>query len=482
MFMLSYLVISVTLLVLLIKTLGTIYRHKQRRIVRRYLIFLIASIVLYTGFPGHFVAFLIYYITTVASVQESTLHHEFDMWSQIIKTAIILGSITGIIIASIRIAEVHPRFAERSSSKDTEIPTIYNTLTEDLMTECILFTLFSLHMLFKSRSTLSDTVSVNSSAHHKQYEIKVVPEDVYLLGADSAIFESSTKFLEGKVREIEAETFFDLRILNSTSDYDLEQSLSPINNFESLAAHSGNKGGKSGAFIYATYDHKFILKTITRSELKQLLKMVSSLSSHLHNYMGSYLSRILGIFKVERTGKSSFNVMLIECLIPPITELTCTFDMKGSVDGRRRLKDPFIVSIDKIPNGIVCKDLDFLQTQRRLQIDPSDYRVLMQTLERDVEYLRSQKVMDYSMLVGITDDPNLLKPYSKYFIKASRGLYCCFGIIDFLQSYNYRKRLETFGLVIRKRNQPSSVKPSLYSRRFLDFLNKVVVPLTGTQC
>lgn len=97
------------------------------------------------------------------------------------------------------------------------------------MKECILFTLFSLHMLFKSRSIMSEDLSINSTnSSQKQYEIKVVPEDIYLLGADSAIFSSnsslhSAKFLEGKVRELESQTFFDLRNLNSNSDVDIEK-------------------------------------------------------------------------------------------------------------------------------------------------------------------------------------------------------------------------------------------------------------------
>jgi 1-phosphatidylinositol-4-phosphate 5-kinase len=253
--------------------------------------------------------------------------------------------------------------------------------------------------------------------------------------------------------------------------------LSPVPNFETLAAHIGNKGGKSGAFMYQTYDHRFILKTVKSSEVKTLLKMLEDLRDYLSTSPLSYLTRILGLYSVERTGKSSFYLMIMECIVPPLDQLICTFDLKGSVDGRSKLNDRSIRYIREIPTGIVCKDLDFMQTQRSLEIYADDYHHFRASLANDVEFLRNHEVMDYSLLLGLTDNEALARPFGKYCLRASQGLFCCIGVIDFLQSYNYRKRLETFGLVIRKRNQPSCVKPELYSRRFMEFMMRAIRPM-----
>jgi hypothetical protein len=229
--------------------------------------------------------------------------------------------------------------------------------------------------------------------------------------------------------------------------------------------------------MYQTFDHRFILKTINKSEVKTLLKMLDDVHSYLANNSTSYLTRILGLYRMERTGKNSFYLIIMECILPPLDKLLCVFDLKGSKEGRRKLNDALIGSIEMIPVGIVCKDLDFLQTQKQLQLEPADYLALMSVLSCDIELLSRQGVMDYSLLLGMTDDEALLKPYAKYSVKATNGLHCCFGVIDFLQSYNYRKRLETFGLVIRKKDQPSCVKPTLYSERFLRFMAEVIRPL-----
>lgn len=253
--------------------------------------------------------------------------------------------------------------------------------------------------------------------------------------------------------------------------------MSPVLNYDKLTSHAGNKGGSSGAFMFQTYDNRFIIKTITASELKTLLKMLQDLSTHFHDNKHSYITRILGLYSVERVGKNSFYLMLMECILPPIDQMLCVFDLKGSLANRNRLKNDSIVSIEMIPRGIVCKDIDFLQTQKHIDFIPEDCALLLARLESDVRFLERQKVMDYSLLLGLTDDEELLKPYASYSMKASRGIYCSIGVIDFLQSYNYRKRLEYFGLVIRKRNEPSCIKPTLYSARFIEFINKVLRPI-----
>jgi 1-phosphatidylinositol-4-phosphate 5-kinase len=228
--------------------------------------------------------------------------------------------------------------------------------------------------------------------------------------------------------------------------------------------------------MYRTFDHRFILKTVKKSEVKTLTKMLEDMRNYLRSASVSYLTRILGLYCVERTGKSPFYLMIMECIVPSFDKLTAVFDLKGSIENRKQLKDSGIVSIELIPQGLVCKDIDFLQTQQFLEVDSAAYEAFYTGVAGDVEFLRRNGVMDYSLLLGLTADEGLLRPYEKYTMRTRSGLVCCLGVIDILQSYNYLKRLQTFSLVIRKKKQPSCVEPTLYSIRYLEFLRKIIRP------
>lgn len=96
------------------------------------------------------------------------------------------------------------------------------------MTECILFTLFSLHKLFKARDQLTELTLNPMQDDHALLEIEVSPEDIRELGSNSLFFESkcnlqTAECLRGKVKEVKADVFQDLRGLNFTTDSNMMQ-------------------------------------------------------------------------------------------------------------------------------------------------------------------------------------------------------------------------------------------------------------------
>jgi hypothetical protein len=218
--------VNVTLLGFLIITLKHVYRQKQRRIVKRYIGFLGASAVLYSFFPGYCVVFTVNYIRVKCGLSET-----YEYWDELAvshsqSTVIVVGTLTGAILAAFRIAEVHPKLAQ--DEMKTEVSNVYSRLTEDLMTECILFTLFSLHMLFKKRSHRGDD-AINTQLYRlTMQEVQVTPSDILGLGEDAWHFEADSesyaaKYLNGKVTEIEGEAFMELRDINFTTEADLMQ-------------------------------------------------------------------------------------------------------------------------------------------------------------------------------------------------------------------------------------------------------------------
>jgi 1-phosphatidylinositol-4-phosphate 5-kinase len=58
-------------------------------------------------------------------------------------------------------------------------------------------------------------------------------------------------------------------------------------------------GGKSGSFFFFTEDKKFIIKSLTKKEKKNLMTMLPNLVSHIEMTNGkSIISRVYGLFKV----------------------------------------------------------------------------------------------------------------------------------------------------------------------------------------
>ena len=81
---------------------------------------------------------------------------------------------------------------------------------------------------------------------------------------------------------------------------------------------------------------------------------------------------------------------------------------------------------------------------------------------------------DYRQIVGLLDDPK----YKGHVYRSDNKNYIyIIGIIDYLQKYNLRKRLETFvkGITVGKeKNMISAVEPDYYGNRFKDFMIKNV--------
>jgi hypothetical protein len=227
--------------------------------------------------------------------------------------------------------------------------------------------------------------------------------------------------------------------------------------------------------LYISYDHRFILKTMTESEKDSLMKLLPDLTDHLCDPRGkSYLAKIYGVYSVQRSGKDSFFILIMECLLP--VDTIAVFDLKGSISGRRKLKDPSITTIEQLPKGLICKDLDFLQTQKYFDLRDSDFLEFKMNIEADSLLLTKHHLMDYSLLVGMCRGQTLTSHYERSGLVLERGMVIYLGIIDYLQAFNYRKRLETWALELTRKSAPSCVEPVKYSSRFFAFIVSVFQP------
>ena len=79
------------------------------------------------------------------------------------------------------------------------------------------------------------------------------------------------------------------------------------------------------------------------------------------------------------------------------------FDLKGSLVNRK-------VKGRTTPSSTL-KDVNFLLTSKQtkdfVRLDDCDKRHVRQALQKDVEFLRSEGIMDYSLLLGLEKKPQI---------------------------------------------------------------------------
>eukprot|EP01083_Nonionella_stella_P238297 835124_1 len=154
--------------------------------------------------------------------------------------------------------------------------------------------------------------------------------------------------------------------------------------------------GQSGAFFYVTHDSKFIVKTIKKSEVKVLILILKDYVHYLEQNPQTILARFVGLHSIKIYGVTAYFVVM-ENVFAARLKPTEMYDLKGSWVGR--------VTAHGLLDGSTMKDSDL---KRHIILNDEQRRAVLHQLSRDTQFL------------------------SIYY----------FGIIDALQSYSWRKRLE----------------------------------------
>uniref|UniRef100_A0A803LT01 Phosphatidylinositol 4-phosphate 5-kinase n=2 Tax=Chenopodium quinoa TaxID=63459 RepID=A0A803LT01_CHEQI len=153
--------------------------------------------------------------------------------------------------------------------------------------------------------------------------------------------------------------------------------------------------GKSGSFFYLSSDDRYMIKTIKKTEAKVLLRMLSAYYNHVRAFENTLVTKFFGLHCVKLTGTIQKKVRFII-----MGNLFCTehtihrrFDLKGSSLGRSTDKPE-----EELDASTILKDLD-LNFIFRLQ--KSWFQDFCRQVDRDCEFLEQERIMDYSLLVGL---------------------------------------------------------------------------------
>ncbi|XP_071693572.1 phosphatidylinositol 4-phosphate 5-kinase 1-like [Rutidosis leptorrhynchoides] len=151
--------------------------------------------------------------------------------------------------------------------------------------------------------------------------------------------------------------------------------------------------GKSGSFFYLTQDDRFMIKTVKKSEVKVLIKMLPSYHKHVCQYENSLVTKFFGVHCVKPVGGIKTRFIVMGNLFCSEYRIHRRFDLKGSSHGRTTDKPE-----DEIDETTTLKDLD-LNYVFRLQ--DNWFKELIKQINRDCEFLEAERIMDYSLLVGM---------------------------------------------------------------------------------
>ncbi|XP_050358792.1 phosphatidylinositol 4-phosphate 5-kinase type-1 gamma isoform X2 [Nymphalis io] len=290
--------------------------------------------------------------------------------------------------------------------------------------------------------------------------------------------------------------------------------------------------GASGSIFYLTNDDEFIIKTVQHKEGEFLQKLLPGYYLNLDQNPRTLLPKFFGLYCYQCNSK---NVRLVAMnnLLPSYVKLHQKYDLKGSTYKRKASKT------ERQKSSPTYKDLDFMEHHTEgIFLEADTYTALIKTMQRDCRVLESFKIMDYSLLVGIhnldeaqrektearkrtdsgqSDDEaegepkksglNRTRSINRQRLVAhstamesiqaesepideeedvppggiparnARGerLLLFLGIIDILQSYRLRKKLEhTWKSMIHDGDTVSVHRPNFYAQRFLDFMARTV--------
>jgi len=160
-------------------------------------------------------------------------------------------------------------------------------------------------------------------------------------------------------------------------------------------------------------------------------------------------------------------------------EIHRRYDLKGSWVGR-------VTPLEKRDPHVALKDVDYQQANEKIRISQDRREHLLAQIRRDSEFLASNNIIDYSLLLGIHEKENTLqmdtstqqspetKPEQSPGLLADDNKTMYFmGIIDILTPYDEMKRLEHRMKALRHDwRGVSCCPPAFYASRFCKFLDK----------
>ncbi|KAL5998242.1 Phosphatidylinositol 4-phosphate 5-kinase 7 [Asimina triloba] len=92
--------------------------------------------------------------------------------------------------------------------------------------------------------------------------------------------------------------------------------------------------GKSGSIFYLSQDERFVIKTLRKSELKILLRMLPNYYSHVGTYENTLITKFFGLHRITLRGGKKVRFVVMGNMFCTELRIHRRYDLKGSSQGR----------------------------------------------------------------------------------------------------------------------------------------------------
>ncbi|XP_015690997.1 phosphatidylinositol 4-phosphate 5-kinase 1 isoform X3 [Oryza brachyantha] len=200
--------------------------------------------------------------------------------------------------------------------------------------------------------------------------------------------------------------------------------------------------GKSGSIFYLSQDERFVIKTLRKTELKILLKMLPKYYNHVKAYDNTLITKFFGVHRITLKGGRKVRFVVMGNMFCTELRIHRKYDLKGSTQGRSTKKQ-------NINENTTLKDLDLSYV---FHVDKPWRDALFRQIALDCMFLESQSIIDYSMLLGIHfRAPNHLRSITSYHALESSGIS---PQTDYSVALHHEEKISSKGFLLVAANEP----------------------------
>lgn len=225
-------------------------------------------------------------------------------------------------------------------------------------------------------------------------------------------------------------------------------------------------GGKSGSAFLKTADDRLILKELSHAEFDAFVAFAPSyfeyISQALFHDLPTVLAKIYGVYQITMRRTQSSQVRMYVLVMENLfygAKFSKFFDLKGSMRNRK------VTETGKANEVLLDENMVEFIYESPVFVREHSKRMLRASLYNDTLFLTKMNVMDYSLVIGLSDDENVIVA----------------GIIDYIRTYTWDKKIESW---VKTRaatvgiKEPTVVSPKQYKGRFRESMERyfVMVP------
>ena len=152
---------------------------------------------------------------------------------------------------------------------------------------------------------------------------------------------------------------------------------------------------------------------MTDSDFNAFKRIQKAYFAHVSRHDNSLLARVYGIYSVRMEDQKPVKLIVMENGMKGISDILGVFDLKGSMVNR-------LVKGKNFKPSTTLKDKNLLAMNQEkiwLRFSEKDRREILKIMRTDVKILQTYNLMDYSLLMGIQNNPDYL-PARKEFAQS----------------------------------------------------------------